>query len=35
MQQETQKTPDESALNAGFETTIAAGETIEPMDWMP
>ena len=25
----------EEALNAAFEARIAAGETIEPKDWMP
>ncbi len=33
---ETPKTePTEEALNAAFEARIAAGETIEPKDWMP
>ena len=27
--------PTEEALNAAFEARIAAGETIEPKDWMP
>jgi ring-1,2-phenylacetyl-CoA epoxidase subunit PaaA len=35
MQQDTQKTVDDTVLNARFETRIAAGETIEPKDWMP
>ena len=29
------QTPDESALQAQFDARIAAGETIEPKDWMP
>src|SRR5688500_2137132 len=29
------QTTDEEALNAAFEARIAAGETIEPKDWMP
>ena len=35
MQQEAEKSPDETALNERFEARIAAGETIEPKDWMP
>src|SRR5687767_15292004 len=34
MDSQTQTT-DEEALNAAFEARIAAGETIEPKDWMP
>jgi ring-1,2-phenylacetyl-CoA epoxidase subunit PaaA len=30
-----QSQPAESALNEAFEARIAAGETIEPKDWMP
>src|SRR5687768_15789331 len=35
MQQEVEKSPDDAALNERFEARIAAGETIEPKDWMP
>ncbi len=35
MQQDTQKTVDDTVLNARFEARIAADETIEPKDWMP
>ncbi|MEP6507864.1 MAG: 1,2-phenylacetyl-CoA epoxidase subunit PaaA [Gemmatimonadales bacterium] len=34
MDQQAQNTTEE-ALNAAFEARIAAGETIEPKDWMP
>src|SRR5687767_3836171 len=34
MDQQARNTTDE-ALNAAFEARIAAGETIEPKDWMP
>ncbi len=35
MEQPTSVTADESALVAAFEARIAAGESIEPKDWMP
>ncbi len=35
MEQPTTVTADESALVAAFEARIAAGESIEPKDWMP
>ncbi len=35
MTQPTTVTADESALVAAFEARIAAGESIEPKDWMP
>jgi ring-1,2-phenylacetyl-CoA epoxidase subunit PaaA len=31
----TETQPTDEALNAAFERRIAAGETIEPKDWMP
>lgn len=35
MEQTTNATADENALVAAFEARIAAGESIEPKDWMP
>ncbi len=35
MEQTTTVTADESALVAAFEARIAAGDSIEPKDWMP
>jgi ring-1,2-phenylacetyl-CoA epoxidase subunit PaaA len=35
MEQQPAASHDETALNAAFEARIAAGETIEPKDWMP
>ncbi|HEX5831792.1 MAG TPA: 1,2-phenylacetyl-CoA epoxidase subunit PaaA [Gemmatimonadaceae bacterium] len=35
MTQPQQPTPEDTALLAEFEARIAAGETIEPKDWMP
>jgi ring-1,2-phenylacetyl-CoA epoxidase subunit PaaA len=35
MQQDAKQNFDETALNERFEARIAAGETIEPKDWMP
>ena len=35
MDQQAPKNTEDEALNAAFEARIAAGETIEPKDWMP
>ncbi|MEO8577791.1 MAG: 1,2-phenylacetyl-CoA epoxidase subunit A, partial [Gemmatimonadales bacterium] len=35
MDKQSPKTTEDEALNAAFEARIAAGETIEPKDWMP
>ncbi|MFN0099557.1 MAG: Phenylacetic acid catabolic protein, partial [Gemmatimonadaceae bacterium] len=35
MEQTPNAPVEESALNAAFEAKIAAGDSIEPKDWMP